>query len=32
MPNLKEADLRGTGVTEKGAAALRTSTAHRAVV
>jgi hypothetical protein len=23
MPNLKEADLRGTGVTEKGAAALR---------
>ena len=25
MPNLKEADLRGTGVTEKGAAALRTA-------
>ena len=25
MPNLKEADLRGTAVTEKGAAALRTA-------
>ena len=25
MPNLKEADLRGTGVTEKGAAALRSA-------
>jgi internalin A len=25
MPNLKEADLRGTGVTEKGASALRSA-------